>query len=349
MAWLYCDAEREAGSRLLRRALDSARNRGYGLIERRAAQPSNSPAFSRPPTVNPSRLRQGEPVATIVLDGCDIHYERLGEGPLMALTPGGRLGGDAIRDTAERLAEHCQVLLWDRRNTGASHVWFGLRAEQQVWADDLAALLRHLDLGPAYLAGASAGARVSYLTAIHHPDVVAGLALWSVSGGPFASQNLGYAYHTPFIHEAIRAGMEAVADTAFFRERIQAHPGNRDRLLATSPEQFGAAMRAWNESFYHRADTPVIAATAAELRSIRCPTLVFEGNDDFHPAEASTAMHGLVEGSELAPSPWGTDEWMGRYVGRLPGQVSDLYPRLVPAVVDFVVRVEAERRAGHPV
>ena len=251
-------------------------------------------------------------MATVVLDGCEIHYEVLGNGPAMALTPGGRLGGDAIRVTAERLAERHRVLLWDRRNTGASHLWFGSEPEQVVWADDLASLVRHLDLAPAYLAGASAGARVSYLTALRHPDVAAGLVLWSVSGGPYASQNLGYQYHTPFINEAIRAGMEGVADTAFFRERIEANPANQDRLLST-----------------------------ALLGS------VFIGGQIFvHPPEAAVALHELVEGSELSPLPWTRDEWMDRYVGRVDGAVSELYPQLVPAVSEFVARVEAGRRSS---
>jgi pimeloyl-ACP methyl ester carboxylesterase len=280
-------------------------------------------------------------VATIWLDGCEIHYELLGAGPPIALTPGGRLGGDAVRTTAERLAERHLVVLWDRRNTGASHVWFGSEPEQLVWADDLAALLRHLELAPAYLAGASAGGRVSYLTAIRHPDVTAGLVLWSVSGGPYASQNLCYQYHTPFINEAIRGGMQAVADIEFYRERIKANPANRELLLATSPEQFVAALRRWNESFYYRPDTPVIAATVAELRTIRCPTLVFEGNDDIHPPEAAVALHQLVAGSHLRPVPWTRDEWMHRYVGRIQGDISELYLRLVPTIGEFVSSAEA--------
>jgi pimeloyl-ACP methyl ester carboxylesterase len=214
-----------------------------------------------------------------------------------------------------------------------------------VWADDLASLLRHLDLAPAYLAGASAGARVSYLTAIRHPEVAAGLIVWSVSGGPFASQNLGYQYHTPFINEAIRAGMGGVADLPFFQERIEANPANRDRILSTRPDEFIDAMRRWNESFYYRADTPVVAATVEELRAIRCPTLIFEGNDDFHPPEAAMAMHELVQGSELHSLPWSRDEWMHRYVGRVPGSVMELYLRLVLAVSDFVSDAEAKRQA----
>jgi 2-hydroxy-6-oxonona-2,4-dienedioate hydrolase len=284
-------------------------------------------------------------VATAVLDGCEIHYELLGDGPAVALTPGGRVGGDALRATAELLAERHRVLLWDRRNTGASHVWFGDEPEQMVWADDLAALLRHLDLAPAYLAGASAGARVSYLAAIRHPDVAAGLILWSVSGGRYASQTLGYQYHVPFINEALRAGMAGITDTVFFQERIAANPGNRQRLLSTPVEQFVAAMRQWNETFYFQPDMPVIAATEDELRTIRCPALIFEGNDDIHPAEPARALHRLVEGATLAPLPWTTDEWMGRYVGRIPGQVTELYPRVVPTINRFVEAAEATRRS----
>jgi pimeloyl-ACP methyl ester carboxylesterase len=279
-------------------------------------------------------------VPTIVVDGCELHYELLGDGPVVALTPGGRLGGAAVRSTAELLAEHHRVLLWDRRNAGASSVWFGMSPEQLVWADDLADLLRRLQLAPAVLVGASAGARVSYLTAVRHPDVAAGLAVWSVSGGPYASQYLGYQYHVPFIEAALGGGMPAVVELPFFRERIDANPSNRERILSTPADRFVAAVRSWNESFYWRPDCPVIAATAKELRTITCPTLVFDGNDDVHTHEAAVALHGLVGGSELAALPWTAEEWLDHFVRRR-GVVMDLYPRLVPTVVEFLRRVEA--------
>jgi len=204
-------------------------------------------------------------VATIVIDDCELHYQLLGEGPVVALTPGGRLEGEAVRATAELLARHHRVLLWDRRNTGSSSVWFGPRAEQLVWADDLAEILHRLELTPAYLVGASAGARVSYLTALRHPDVAAGLVVWSVSGGPYGSQFLGYQYHVPLIEAALGGGMEAVAELPMFRARIEANPSNRERILTTPVADFLAAVRCWNESYYWRPDHPVIAASADEL------------------------------------------------------------------------------------
>ena len=78
------------------------------------------------------------------------------------LTPGGRftkeVGG--LPETARALAATGrQIVLWDRPNCGASSVVFRGRSESEVQAEALGALLRHLDLGPAVIAGGSGGAR----------------------------------------------------------------------------------------------------------------------------------------------------------------------------------------------
>src|ERR1700741_2680365 len=161
-------------------------------------------------------------------DGCRLAYQLRGEGPLIALTPGGREAGEAVAALAEALAEQARVLTWDRRNTGASDVFFGGEgSEQEIWADDLADLLDQLGEGPAWLAGGSAGCRVSVLPALRRPQAAKGLILWSASGGPYGCQFLGFQYHVPYIMAAERGGMAAIAKTPFFAERIAANPGNR--------------------------------------------------------------------------------------------------------------------------
>ena len=279
-------------------------------------------------------------MATILIDGCTIHYELLGQGVPIVLTPGGRAGRDAVRALGDRLAGEYQVLLWDRRNTGASDVVIGNDSEQATWADDLARLLKELGLAPAYIAGGSAGCRVSLLTAIRHPGVVRGLVLWSASGGPYGSQYLGYQYHVPYIQAAQGGGMEAVIETPFFAERIAANPSNRERLLAMDPGEFARVMKRWNASFYYREETPVIGATEEQLRAIRAPTVLFEGNDDIHPEESSDALHRLLPHSELAPSPWSREDFMAIFTRRTSGSVMDLYPRLAGAILDFLSRTE---------
>jgi pimeloyl-ACP methyl ester carboxylesterase len=283
-----------------------------------------------------SREDADGPTDAVVVDGTTLRVRERGDGPPLVLTPGGRLGMAPLAPLARLLAERGRVVEWDRCNTGAADLCFATPSEQIKWADDLVRILDEHGLAPAILAGGSAGARVSYLAAIRHPDAVRGLVLWSVSGGPFASQNLGYDYHTVYVHAAQRAGMEGVAQTPFFAERIRENAGNEARLLGMDVMTFVDVMIEWNASFYWRPDMPVIGATEEELRAIRCPTLVFAGNDLFHPAAPAEALHRLVPASELAPLPWSGEEWTTRYHRTTSASVVDLYPRLVSRIFEFL-------------
>ena len=270
-------------------------------------------------------------------DGCNIEYRLRGEGPLVTLTPGGREAGEKVAELADILATKACVLTWDRRNSGASDVFFeGERSEAEVWADDLADLIEHLGRGPAWLAGGSGGCRVSVVTALRRPEAGRGLLLWSASGGEYACQYLGYIYHVPFIMAVERGGMAAVAETPFFLDRIAANPANRDRLLAMDPEAFAATLKRWNRAFYYRPDQALTGVANTDLQSIQMPTLLFEGNDDVHHPSVSSTMAELIPGATLLPSPWSTEQWLDKFTGRKPGAVFDLYPLLAPALLDFI-------------
>lgn len=270
-------------------------------------------------------------------DGCNLEYRLRGEGPLIALTPGGREAGEAVSALADALAEEACVLTWDRRNAGASDLFFGGElSEAEIWAEDLADLILHLGRGPAWLAGGSAGCRVSVLSALRRPEAARGLLLWSASGGQYACQFLGFSYHVPYIMAAQRRGMEAVAQTPFFAERIAANPSNRERLLAIDPDEFVAVMKRWNRSFYYDPDCSLAGVDDAALRTISIPTLLFAGNDDVHSPEVAQAMAELIPNVVFRPSPWSNDQWLDRFTGRSGGSVFDLYPLLAPAILDFV-------------
>jgi pimeloyl-ACP methyl ester carboxylesterase len=274
------------------------------------------------------------PVAEV--DHAHIHYDVAGEGPLAVVTAGGRNGMEGIASLALGLHSELRVLEWDRRNTGASDLYLGKPSEQAQWADDLANLLRRLNLAPAWLLGGSAGARVSYLTAVRHPDVVRGLVLWSVSGGTYGSQYLGYNYHVPYVNAALLGGMEAVALTPFFAERIAANPANAEILLSTDENEFIETMLTWLEDFAPGLDRPAIAVTSEQLREIDVPTLIFEGNDLVHPSRASREVHALIKGSVLSPSAWSTSEFNDRFLGKIAEPINGLYARLTPTILEFI-------------
>jgi len=68
-----------------------------------------------------------------------LHYRVFGQtGPWLALITGGRRGFNEFIPFAEKIAaKGFQVLLHDRRNTGASDVLIaGHDGEEEIWADD---------------------------------------------------------------------------------------------------------------------------------------------------------------------------------------------------------------------
>src|SRR5271167_3490321 len=171
------------------------------------------------------------PVATV--RDIDINYQVLGDrGPWVALQPGGRRGLVGVKPLAERIAEAgARVLIYDRRNCGASGVSFdGGNSENEIWAEDLRELLSQLDALPAFIGGSSSGCRLALLMALRHPADVSGLLLWRVTGGAYAAQRLVENYYTQFIEAAERGGMEAVCRTEHFGEVIASNPANRERL-----------------------------------------------------------------------------------------------------------------------
>jgi pimeloyl-ACP methyl ester carboxylesterase len=238
------------------------------------------------------------PIASI--RGVDINHQVLGDhGPWVALQPGGRRALAGVRSLAEKIAEAGnRVLIYDRRNCGASGIAFEGDSENEVWAEDLLALLQQLDAAPAFIGGSSSGCRLALLLALRHPAAVRGLLLWRVTGGAYAAQRLAQNYYTQFIEMAQQGGMAAVCDSEHFREVIAANPANRARLATLDAKDFIARMERWRQSFNEGADHPVIGLSPAQLRSMTMPACIIPGNDRVHPRGPGQAAHRLMPNAE---------------------------------------------------
>jgi pimeloyl-ACP methyl ester carboxylesterase len=280
---------------------------------------------------------------TMKVDGLEIAYEVMGSGsPPIVWLQGARSPRHLMRPIAEPFSEKHRCLIYDRRNCGESDVLIaGDKSEQEIWADELVALLGQLDLAPAYLGGWSAGCRVALLTAIRYPEAVHGLLLGWVTGGQEAAQRLAHEYYGQFIEAAETGGMEAVTKTPFFADRIKANPGNLQRLLAMNPEQFIATMRGWERYFSEAGDLPVIGATEAELAGIQAPACIVAGDDAVHPTKAAQDLHRILPNSEYHAPP-------------IPRAEFDAFPsfdardrvraeRTLPTFSAFIEQVEAKR------
>jgi pimeloyl-ACP methyl ester carboxylesterase len=255
------------------------------------------------------------PAATV--EGLSLAYEVIGDGQPWVITPGGRFSKDdpGIRELAQALAERGnQVLIWDRPNCGESDVCFTGASESAMQADALAALLSHLEMTPAVIAGGSGGARVSLLTAARHRDVAAALAMWWISGGVYGLITLGTHYCGENIRAAWTGGMEAVVALPEWNEVLERNPSNRQRFLDQDPQEFIATMERWMGVYCPDDREVVPGMSVADAQEFDLPTLVFRSgvSDPHHTRATSEHLADVLPSAQLVEPPWGDREWLER-------------------------------------
>ena len=278
-------------------------------------------------------------MATANIGGLNIVYEMVGNsGPVVAMMPGARRGAAEMKSLAEKVAAGgFRVLLHDRRNTGGSDMKLDdSDTEEGIWADELHALLKQLDLLPAYICGSSSGARTALNFVLRHPEAVRGLLLMRVTGGSFAAERLPQNYYRVFIETAQKGGMAAVCETDRYREYIETNPKVRDQLLALDPAHFIDVQTTLLDRFLAGANLPVMGMTEAELNSIKVPTLIVPGNDNTHSSVSGRKAHEMIKGSELHSLPI-TDQDVDLIAW---SDWSDLEPEIADTFIAFMQRTE---------
>ncbi|MDC2954146.1 alpha/beta hydrolase [Streptomyces gilvifuscus] len=98
----------------------------------------------------------------------DLAYLDTGSGDPVVLLHPGYVDHRVWRDQIPALAAEYRVIAPDTRGHGSSANATG----PFRWADDLAALLRHLDAGPAVVVGVSMGGMIATDTVLEHPELV---------------------------------------------------------------------------------------------------------------------------------------------------------------------------------
>ena len=239
-------------------------------------------------------------------DGAEIFYKDWGTGPVIVLCHGWPLSSDSWDAQSIFLSMNgFRVIAHDRRGHGKSEqAWTG--NEMDTYADDLAALLDHLDLQGATLVGFSTGGgEVTRYIGRHGTARVAKLALVSAVP-PFMLKTDDNPGGVPIeVFDGIREGSRAdrsqqyqdLADGPFFglnRDGAEVSQGIRDAF--------------WLQGMAsgHRNAYESIAAFSAtdfreDLKKFDVPTLVIHGDDDqVVPFEVGgKASADLIDGAEL--------------------------------------------------
>src|SRR5690242_18617682 len=115
------------------------------------------------------------------VNGSRLYYESAGTGPPLVLLHGFTLDTRMWDDQFEAFARQYRVIRYDLRGFGRSAV----PTESYSHAEDLHALLGHLETEAAYVAGLSMGGAVALDYALAYPQAVRGLILIDAVVGGF--------------------------------------------------------------------------------------------------------------------------------------------------------------------
>jgi pimeloyl-ACP methyl ester carboxylesterase len=217
------------------------------------------------------RLARRVALPRVGVDGAELYYEVRGRGPPVLLIMGGTGDGGHFDRLADLLADEFRVISFDRRGNGRSPVpagWRTTSAEEQ--AEDAAALLDALGVGPAAVFGTSSGGTFALCLLVRHPEAVRGLILHEP--GLYALVDDFDAVRAPvraLVEEATEAGGPAAAVERFWCyvtggegwDRLA--PALRERLRATAGTLFGIELGTYE---LYLPDEETLASLAAPVR-----------------------------------------------------------------------------------
>jgi aminoacrylate hydrolase len=215
---------------------------------------------------------------TLETQGISLYYETHGArgNPPVMLIAG--LGGTGASwgSQVEQFARGHFVVLADQRGTGKTTRSEGGYTVSQI-ATDMAALLRHLDVGPAHLVGSSTGGTIAQRMALEHPEVVRSLVLGSSFAKADAWLLREFELRRKLMAEADMHTLYTCYALFLFSPRYtREHPERVtawiDRVAAHPPER---------EVSLKRIDMIMAHDVLGRLGDIRKPTLVIGGDTDF--------------------------------------------------------------------
>ncbi len=234
---------------------------------------------------------------TASLNGIELAFEEIGSGDkVLLLIHGHPFDHTMWRPQFEPIARlGWRLIAPDLRGYGASGGG-GEKTRLEVFARDLIALLDHLGVGQAVIAGLSMGGQILMELCRLHPERVRGIVLASTY--PQAETSAGREQRIATAERLLTDGMNAYADELLPRmlaaRSIATAPATVRHVLTmmrgTPAAGAAAALRG-------RAERPDYAGV---LERLECPALIVVGDQDaFTTRQDADRMHGLLQGSRL--------------------------------------------------
>ncbi len=213
-----------------------------------------------------------------------IHYEAWGEGAPFLFFPETACAGDVWnRFQVPEFSRDHRVITHDYRGTGESS-----RPTTQYscedFADDAAALLDHLNAGPAILLGHSMGGRVAMLMALKYPTKVKKLIVASVGPGFPGAPPIPFKMCKEMAERGYEKYVrEHTLEVGWTRAYIRRHPAEVEQFLQVRLSNLPGL-----EDYLRHVVARQACDLSARLKEIRQPTLVIVGEQDHGSATGSS-------------------------------------------------------------
>jgi pimeloyl-ACP methyl ester carboxylesterase len=215
----------------------------------------------------------------VSVNGVELHYREVGEGPPLVWVMGTGMNGDAWhRYQVPEFASRYRCLTFDLRGSGRS-ACPDTPYSAAVLAEDLAGLLDHLGVDAASLVGFSLGAATVQELALSHPERVRSAVLMSTWSSSALEHHVRRHYESR-IYALSHADLEVFKKFAFWMWAPSTVDERYDDLLEL--EAFlGTVSGASDVSGYigHFA-ADLAHETLGRLPRITCPVLVVHGDED---------------------------------------------------------------------
>ncbi|MEP6555608.1 MAG: alpha/beta hydrolase [Ferruginibacter sp.] len=234
-------------------------------------------------------MKQDIKTGYAAINGLKMYYEIHGTGTPLVLIHG---GGSTIQTSFGRVLSlfattHKVIAVEMQAHGHTADIDRPLTFEQD--ADDIAALLKELNIDKADIFGFSNGASTTLQFAIRHPEmtnkIVVASIFYKMSGAPD--------WFWDMMSKATFEGMPQIYKDAF----LQINPDTN--ALHRMYERDVARMQAF----------PNI--TDEQMKAIKAPAFIIIGDKDVVTPEHAVEMHRLLPGSQLAIIPGGHGDYIG--------------------------------------
>jgi pimeloyl-ACP methyl ester carboxylesterase len=215
-------------------------------------------------------------MATININGNEIHYEFDGDGPPLVLVHGSWTDSDSwAQALVPLLAERYRVIRYDRRGHSRSERPIGAWTRRDN-EDDLAGLIEALELGPVGVVGNSYGSLISLGLAARRPELFSAIAVHEPAAFDYAdaASQPSIQATMDLVMAEIEAGEHEVA-TRRFIEEIALGPGGWELL---PPPMRGVLVSNAPEFAIEFADSGFGAVAVEKLEGLSCPILLTRGD-----------------------------------------------------------------------